>query len=279
MHKMYRMVWLWLVMIGVCVASESFIVLTYGEQETMIEQEKTYAIFAHEDEITHLETQVVKIADSYMLRVGPYMRDDALALSYMKIKMHYPHAVIVEKKETVFVPNPIVQTVEKKVYIEKEVPSENVDDSFWIALFGLAIVGILFMFLSSDQMRRLKEEHEKIKSKHKKLEQKQHEVLSSMGENIHTLAKETMSHTSSIAEKVKETPLYKEMEKVMYNENELLDVTEDLIKFLRLKSKKVVIQHEIFNFNHVLNEVAGTLSQAHKKCDKELVFDIEKRCT
>lgn len=155
-------------------------------------------------------------------------------------------------------------------------PVTELDNSFWIALFGLAIVGILFMFVSSEQMRRLRAEHEKIKSKHKKLEQKQHEVLSSMSENIHTLAKETMSHTSSIAEKVKETLLYKEIEKVMYSENELLDVTEDLIRFLRLKSKKVVIQNEIFNFNHVLNEVAGTLNQAHKNNGMELVFDIEK---
>jgi hypothetical protein len=65
-----------------------------------------------------------------------------------------------------------------------------------------------------------------------------------MGENIQIIAKETMTHTHKLAEKVKETPFYADVEKVMDNENELLDVPGDLVKFLRLKSKKVLIENE-----------------------------------
>jgi len=160
------------------------------------------------------------------------------------------------------------------------VASENFfispDNTLWIALFGLAIVGILFIFLSSDKTRRLEEEHENIKIKHKTLEEKQHEVLANMGENIHAIAKETMGHTDKLAKKVNTTNLAQDIDNIMYSENELLDVTGDLIEFLRLKSKKVIIQNEVFNFNNVLNEVAGLLHNTYKQNDTELIFDIDK---
>ena len=276
MHRVYRFVWVWLLLLGSVMAGENFIVLSYGNQDAMMEQKTQYEAYVQTHAVLKAKAEIKNLEDTYMLQIGPFERNDALALSYMQLKELFPNAVIIENKQPVVTPKALTKPTEKKVYVEKKVFVEKVDDTLWIALFGLAIVGILFMFLSSDQIKRLKAEHEKIKSKHKKLEQKQHEVLSSMGENIHTIAKETMSHTSIIAEKIKETPLYEEMEKVMYNENELLDVTEDLIKFLRLKSKKVVIQNEVFNFNHVLNEVAGLLNHAHKQNDMELVFDIDK---
>ena len=276
MHSVYRFVWVWLLLFCSVVAGENFIVLSYGNHDAMVEQKAHYENYVQTHDSLPAKAEIKKLVDSYMLQIGPFDRNDALALTYMQMKEQFPYAVIIEKNQPSIVPKIVEKPVQKTVYLEKKVEVEKVDDTLWIALFGLAIVGILFMFLSSDQIKRLKAEHEKIKSKHKKLEQKQHEVLSSMGENIHTIAKETMNHTTILAEKIKETPLYEEMEKVMYNENELLDVTEDLIKFLRLKSKKVVIQNEVFNFNHVLNEVAGLLNQAHKQNDMELIFDIDK---
>jgi len=257
-------------------ATENFIVLAHGNDEIINVQQKKYKEIASKNLHIDAEVSIEHVASTAILQVGPFERDEVLAISYMTLKESFPSAVIVEKNRPVVVPKPTINTVEKKVYVDKEVIVEKVDETLWIALFGLAIIGILFMFLSSDQIKRLKAEHEKMKSKHKRLEQKQHEVLSSMGENIHTIAKETMSHTTKLAEKVKETPLYEDIEQVIYNENELLDVTGDLIKFLRLKSKKVVIQHEIFNFNHVLNEVAGLLNNTYKQNDIELIFDIDK---
>ena len=273
MHKIHLIIMLWVSFVLSVMATDSFIVLAHGDKESLAQKQSIYNTI---DISVKMKTTVEKVDETYVLKVGPYKRDDALALNYMKLKEYFPNSVIIEEKVEEHIAKPIVSTIAKKVYVDRKVIVEKEDDTLWIALFGLAIIGILFMFLSSDQIKRLKVEHEKIKSKHKRLEEKQHEVLSSMGENIHTIAKETMSHTSKIAEKVKETPLYEDMEKVIYNENELLDVTGDLIKFLRLKSKKVVIQNEVFNFNNVLNEVAGLLNNTYKQNDTELVFNIDK---
>ena len=119
-----------------------------------------------------------------------------------------------ESKTEAFKVEPIVQTVEKVVYVDKKDKAEDTDNSLWFALFMLAMIGIVYMFLSSEQIRRLKREHIRMRTKHQELEQKQHEALSSMGENIQIIAKETMIHTHELAEKVKETPFYTDVEKV-----------------------------------------------------------------
>ena len=261
MHKMYRSLVIWLLLLSSSMAIDKFIVLSYGDLEILEESQRTYSLL---NIPIPVETSIQQINGSYILEAGPYLNDEILALSYMVLKETFSHAVIVERGR------------HKSSHGNKEDEVSKMDNALWVGLFGLAFVGILFMFLSSDQIKRLKREHEKIKERHEKLEERQHYVLSTMGENIQNITKETMDHTALIAEKVKDTPLHKEISKVIHAENELLDVTDDLIKFLRLKSKKVVIQNELFNFNHVLNEVAGLLYYAHKKNDTELIFDIDK---
>jgi len=267
MHNIHRYVLVWLLLLCSTMARENFIVLSYGNHHDMAEQKIRYQNYVKTHDIPKSKIDIKKFEDSYILQIGPFERSSALALTYMKIKDIFSDAVIIENSKPIVIYKNI-NKVEPK--------AEESDSTIWIALFGLAIVGILFMFLSSDKIKRLKKEHEKIKNKHKNLQRKQHEILSRMGENIHTIAKETMSHAGIMAEKIKETPFYEEMEKMMCNENELLDVTKDLIEFLYLKSKKVVIQNEVFNFSHVLNEVAGTLNQTHKQNDMELIFDIDR---
>jgi CheY-like chemotaxis protein/signal transduction histidine kinase len=252
-------------------AIDKFIVLAYGDLTTLEEYQMTYELL---DVTINANSNLEEIIDdNYILAVGPYTSDKMLALSFMILKESFPNAVIVEKGSH-------AKSIEVKSLqvAENTTPvSHSSNQSLWLGLFALALVGILFMFLSSMQIKYLKKEHTRLKLKHQKLEERQHYVLSTMGENIQNIAQETIDHTALIAEKVKNTPLHKELKKVMHHENELLDVTDDLIKFLRLKSKKVVIHNEAFNFNHVLNEVAGLLHYSHKQNDTELIFNIDKK--
>ena len=278
MYRVYLMLMVLISITSTLMATENFIVLTdENSKENIVEKKLQYdAVLKTDKTIMTLaakekfHAEIKKIETSYILKVGPFAPDDVLAMVYLGLKKTFPQAFILEEEKTVVVTKPVERIVEKKVYVEKE------DETLWIAVFALAFIGIFFMFVSSEQMKRLKLEHENMKNKHQNLEQKQHEVLSSMGENIQIIAKETISHTHQLAEKVKETSFYPDVEKVMDNENELLDVTGVLIKFLRLKSKKVLIENEEFNFNHVLNEVAGLLNTKYMQNDTELIFDIDK---
>ncbi len=282
--RIYGILLLLSLLVPTVTAGQSFIVLDSGDdKEKIVVKKKRYEESVQKDktvqsliEGSKFKVEIKHVDHSYILKVGPFDDNDLLAVVYFKAKKSFQNAFILKEKELVFKPEPTIPTIEKKVYVERKVTVSQGDDHLWIAMFSLAFVGIFFMFLSSEQMKRMKLEHEKIRLKHEHLELKQNEALSSMGENIQSIAKETMNHTHQLAEKVKETPLYEDVAKVMHNENELLDVTGDLVKFLRLKSKKVVIQHEVFNFNHVLNEVAGLLNTKYKQNDIELVFDIDK---
>ena len=283
---MYKMIIVFIVLFSNILSAEgSFIVLTKdADQKNILQKQDQYEALVEKDLTLHSLMQngkfkpvISQVDNAYILKVGPFKNNDALAMVYLSVHTSFDQAFIMESKTEAFKVEPIVQTVEKIVYVDKKEKTDNTDYGLWFALFALAIIGIVYMFLSSEQIRRLKSEHIRMRSKHQDLEQKQHEALSSMGENIQIIAKETMTHTHQLAEKVKETPFYTDVEKVMSNENELLDVTGDLVKFLRLKSKKVVIQNEVFNFNHVLNEVAGLLNTKYKQNDIELIFDIDKK--
>ena len=284
MSRIYTTLFVWVMLAQVLLAEGSFIVLdSQDDKKKIVLEKQRYEVDIEKDSTlkslispSKIKLEVKEVEEAYLLKVGPINDDDTLALIYFKTKKLFPNAFILKKNKLELKSEPIIQTVEKKVYVDRVVRSTEGDNTLWTALFGLALIGILFMFLSSEQIKRMKKEQEKIRKKHSDLELKQNEALSSMGENIQIIAKETMNHTHQLAEKVKETPLYEDVVKVMHNENELLDVTGDLVKFLRLKSKKVVIQHKVFNFNHVLNEVAGLLNTKHKENDIELVFDIDK---
>jgi len=211
----------------------------------------------------------------YFLYVGPFNRDGILASTYMDIKVQYPNSFIMDRINTKLVnQNNIISKTDSSLL--ENISTSSDDTTLWIAVFGLALIGIFFMFISSDQLRRLKETQEKLSDKYRKLELKHNEVLASMGENIHSIAKETINSTSLLAKKVKSTPLEGEVEKVIDNENELLDIAGDLIKFLRLKSNKVVVENAVFNFNNVLNELIGSVEKIARNRDVELVFDVAK---
>ena len=284
MKKIYVMLVLFYSVLIFAQESVNFIVVEQSQNQEKIAEKKLFcdnlinsnATIKSLRDGTIFQSEIQNLEGTFLLRVGPFEGDSLQAMVYLTLKEHFPNVFIFAQEHQAVRDSKEVKRVQENIYIPREVIVEKEDDTLWTAIFGLAIIGVLAMYLSSAQLKRIKEEHDKIQKKHHHLEQKQHQVLESMGENIHTMAKETMSRTSLLAEKVKETDFHEEMEKVMYNENELLGMTSDLIAFLRLKSKKVVIQNEIFNFNHVLNEISGVLNTIYKQNDTELIFDIDR---
>jgi len=145
----------------------------------------------------------------------------------------------------------------------------------WIALVALAVVGILILFVSSRQSRKLQNLHQVLFEKQIEMEKNQNLLLTTMSENIHNIAKQALEE----GRQVLNTPSVSiESKEEMFDnvENRLLDVTNDLIDFLRLKSKKVEIVNEEFNINNVLNEVSGTVCTKFAGSQCELIFDIDK---
>ena len=137
----------------------------------------------------------------------------------------------------------------------------------WIALFALGLIGITILFLSSRHLMKVQKLHKEMFNKQLEMEHSQSLFLASMSENIHDIVEERFAGTSD--------QVHHSLAEESVQEHRLLDVTNDLIEFLRLKSKKVEIVNEKFNLNNVLNEVSGSICSAYKGSNVELIFDID----
>lgn len=146
---------------------------------------------------------------------------------------------------------------------------------FLSAPFLLGLIGIIILFISSRQLMKTRQLHEDMVRRQLQMEQGQTSLLTNMSENIFRITKEAIENRNSILENSKERSLEHVLAKVIHTENTLLDRTNDLIGFLRLKSKKVQIINESFNLNNVLNEVSGTVCANFQESQAELIFDID----
>ncbi|PHS37714.1 MAG: hypothetical protein COB07_10195 [Sulfurovum sp.] len=145
----------------------------------------------------------------------------------------------------------------------------------WIALFVLALIGIGILYVSSHQAHNVQKLHQEMFDKQLEMEKNQNLLLTNMSENIHHIAKQALSQGHKSSDQ--NLKPFKNKEEILANvDNRLLDVTNDLIDFLRLKSKKITIINEEFNINNVLNEVSGSVCSKFSGSRSELIFDIDK---
>ncbi len=201
-----------------------------------------------------------KIDSKYIVKVDSFKSTEALVTTYLTLKNHFPDAFIMEN----------IKNSNSKIsdnIITKEIIVESDNTLSWIAIFSLATIGILALFVSSLQIR-------KINDKYIKMQEKQHNLelfLTQMGENIYTLTKEVIQDDSD--SEIDEND--EEQSNLNSVKNKLFDETRMMIYFLRLKSKKIKIIEENFNLNTMLSNILGTLSSNFSDSKTELIFDID----
>jgi len=131
--------------------------------------------------------------------------------------------------------------------------------TLWIAIFGLGLIAVFALFLSSENIEKFKNRQRKEEEELQKEYEKQGEIVSKIGESIYDIAKESAA-TSNITK----------------SENQLLAITTNLIDFLKIKSKKVSIDNQTLKLSNLLNDVSGMLKTNVKTKDFELIYDIDK---
>ena len=100
----------------------------------------------------------------------------------------------------------------------------------WVALFALGIVGIAILFVTSYQAQKMKQLHKSMFEKQLEMERNQNLLLANMSENVHNCAKQALEKSQQLSK------TSKNKDATLGNvENRLLDVTNDLLDFLRLK--------------------------------------------
>ncbi len=142
----------------------------------------------------------------------------------------------------------------------------------WILLVCASIIALL---ASSFQMIKLKKEHEELLQKQNAIQRSQDKIVSDMSENIYSIVQEAVDNKGPLSQKIEDNPQDKELLEVMNSEKKVLDMTSNLIEFLRIKSKKVEISNEKFKFVNLLNDVSGLLISDFQNSNIELTFDVD----
>lgn len=135
------------------------------------------------------------------------------------------------------------------------IDTQSDDFTVWIALFGLGIVSLFALFLSSEQTKSFRQKYDKKEEQEKEIKKNEDEILSKMGESIYDIAKDKNSR---------------------HSETQLLTMTANLIEFLRIKSKKATVVNEKLKISNLLNDVTGTLKSNAKDKELELLYKINE---
>ena len=161
------------------------------------------------------------------------------------------------------------------INFDNVVAPESDDFLLWSALFGLGLVSLLALFLSSEQLENFKKYIYEKQKKRDKVEQTQNQILFDMSENIQTITQEAAATAKKLATSSKKESLEKDLERVISSEHQLLSLTTNLIEFLKIKSKKVELVNEALNLSNLLNDISGTLKTNTKDIELELMYDVK----
>ena len=157
----------------------------------------------------------------------------------------------------------------------ENIATDSDDFTIWSALFGLGLVSLIALFLSSEQLANFKKYIYEKQEKRDKTEQTQNQILSSMSENIQTIAQETTATAKKLATENERGNIEQDLEKVLNSEHQLLALTTNLIEFLKIKSKKVELVNESLKLSNLLNDITGTLKANTKDIELELMYDVK----
>ena len=146
----------------------------------------------------------------------------------------------------------------------------------WIALFSLAMLSILILYMASLRTKKIERIYQEMFERQKQLEQNQAVLLSDIGENIYEMVTKALKKEGGKKLSKREIRHHtaRDVSDIFNVEEKLLAVTNDLIEFLRLKSDKIEIVNETFNINNVLNEISGYICNRYKGKPVDLIFDI-----
>ena len=147
----------------------------------------------------------------------------------------------------------------------------------WMALFALALVGVLALYVSSRKIERLRREQEEVRRRNQEMEERFNELFGRVGANIQKMSKEIVEVTNDVIREVERPELGQKLRKVINTETRILNSTSTLLNFLKLKAGKVTLHRERSDTNRILDDVVGNLMESiESREDVELIFRLDK---
>jgi len=196
------------------------------------------------------------VYSKHIIKIDNILTPEVAIELYLELKNIFPNAFILQDK---IINNRYKTTENRNTKV-------NTDEQLlWFAIFSLAIVGILALFSSSVQIKKILIRHQLMQDKQKKIEG----FLANIGENIYSLSKKNIGYKGGSSKETEKSSAKGIIEKKLFS------TTRVMIHFLRIKAKRIKIIKEEFNLNNVLNGVLGLLSHRFEGSNIELIFEID----
>jgi len=207
-----------------------------------------------------------KILKKYLLEIKPFSTDASLAFFYIKIKETYPNAFIYRYGKSETTNNIETPLLEDEKYI-------------WYTFAFISFLIILILYIGFRENKRIKKIQKEMFEKHHSLSEDQKKLLSSVGEKIHISTKDMIEERDKILDapvaKINKASFDKKLKSIREVDSSLLETTNDLIEFLKIKSGKIVLKEEPFDISNLLNEAANIICKKYvDKNNIDFIYDI-----
>ena len=143
---------------------------------------------------------------------------------------------------------------------------------FIFALITILVFAVIFLYI---KIQKIRSDYKKELDKQIEIQKRQDYMLSQMGQDIRKIAKNSATQTDELVKHVTDSEISTNITKIIKSKNNLLNVTNTLIEFLRLKSKKTEVANTELDFINLINEITGILTVIDKKTDVELIYNID----
>ena len=151
--------------------------------------------------------------------------------------------------------------------------------SIWIALFGLSVVGVFALYLSSEQVKRLTRKYEAMQANQEEMSLRQNMILGVIEERLEASTHGIRRHREVFEEQAQGTldrdVIKKEMVRFRRDEHLLVDALGDLNDFSHVRSGKLVLEHTSFDLKDFLEKLKEEVEPHYFLKRNELVYRFD----
>ena len=217
----------------------------------------------------------------FIVSIEPFRNDKIMNRVLMSVRKKFPDAFVYTHWDEESV-QPPPKIIEKEVVVIEKVRASHDAESermMWLAVVALAFIGLVLIIRLSRQKSAADKLKNKMTKQQKEMQESismQDDLLVNVSQKIQSPVKEIIGRSEKILQGQLDPKQANELKMIKYSDGLLLDITNDLIDFLKLKSGTLRVKRAAFNINNVLDEVAGMVSARARGSEVEFIFDIEK---
>jgi hypothetical protein len=165
------------------------------------------------------------------------------------------------------------------LYAEWQSDASGSDASIWIALFGLAVVGVLALYLSSEKIKELTRNFSTIQNVQKEIETRQNVLLGVIGERLetstHGIRRYRELFENQNGESLDWEAIRSEMTRFRRDVHLLNDAMQEMQDFSQIRSGQLKLESLPFGVGEMLKRLSRQVEPHYFLKRNELIYRLD----